>query len=74
MRATDNYQLDLYELEDNANLTDGYNHTVQRLDVILYQMQSMITSANNNIATIQSQIASLTTRVTALESKVGNHD
>lgn len=71
MKATDNYSLDLYELEDNANLTDGYNHTVQKIDVLLYQMQSMITSANNNIRTMQNQIASLETRVTALEAKAG---
>jgi hypothetical protein len=71
MKPTDNYALDLYELGDNANLTDGYNHTVQKIDVLLYQMQSMITSANNNIRTMQNQIASLETRVTALEAKAG---
>lgn len=67
MKPTDHYNLDLYELGDNANLPDGYNHTVQKIDVILYQLQSMLTSANNSVTTLQTQVASLETRVAALE-------
>lgn len=69
MKATPNYCLDLYEEDDNANLLDGYNHTVNRIDTILFQMQSMVTAANNNISTLQTQIASLESRVAALEAK-----
>lgn len=69
MLATDNYGFDLYELEDNANLADGYNHTVRKIDTVLFQLQSMITSANTSIKTLQTQVASLETRVAALEQK-----
>lgn len=69
MKPTDHYNLDLYELGDSANLPDGYNHTVQKIDVILYQLQSMLTSANNSVTTLQTQVASLETRVAALEQK-----
>ena len=29
MKYTDNYHFDLYEPTDNANLLDGYNHSIQ---------------------------------------------
>lgn len=35
MRYTDNYHFDLYEEGDNANLMDGYNHTVNMIDNVL---------------------------------------
>lgn len=69
MRATRNYQLPLYELGDNANLADGFNNAMEVLDVKLYQLFSMITSANNSISTLQAQTASLEARVTELEKK-----
>ena len=38
MKYTDNYHFDLYEPDDNANLMDGYNHSMQmvRSDEALY--------------------------------------
>ena len=69
MRYTTNYNFDLYDPEDNANLCDGYNHTVEKLDTVLFQIQSMLTSANNNISALQTRVGSLETRVSALESK-----
>lgn len=69
MRYTTNYNLDLYELGDNANLVDGYNHTVEKIDVVLMQLQSMLTSANNAVKMLQAQVTSLETRVAALEAK-----
>ena len=69
MTYTKNYNLDLYEPEDLANFCDGFNHNMEKLDSLLYQIQSMVTTANNAISTINTQIASLETRVTNLESK-----
>lgn len=68
MRFTNNYALNLYELEDNANLADGYNNSMERLDSLLYQANSMITAANVAIETLQTRVASLEQRVTEIES------
>lgn len=69
MTYTQNYNLDLYELGDNANLADGHNHNMEKIDTYLYQLFSMVTAANNSIATISAQVASLEQRVSALEAK-----
>lgn len=69
MTYTKNYNLDLYEPGDNANLCDGHNHNMEKLDSLIYQMQSLITSAQNVISTLNTRVGSLETRVSALESK-----
>lgn len=63
MTYTTNYNLDLYEPEDNANLCDGFNHNMQKLDSIIFQLNSML-------ATAQGSLNQLTTRVTSLEARV----
>lgn len=61
MKYTDNYHFDLYEPTDNANLLDGYNHTVQMIDGALQQMNGLLVTQGNAIKAFD-------TRLTALES------
>lgn len=68
MKYTTNFNLNLYELTDNANLADGYNNSMERLDSLIYQFQSMLTSANVTIQTLQTEVDSLKSRVATLES------
>lgn len=67
MKYTTNYNLNLYELEDVANLADGYNNSMERIDTLIYQLSSMLTTANTAISTLQTQVESLNARVAALE-------
>lgn len=67
MRYTTNYNLDLYDIEDVANLADGYNHTVEKIDSLLYQLQSMIGTANESAKNLDTRVSSLETRVGNLE-------
>lgn len=60
MKYTDNYHFDLYEPTDNANLLDGYNHTVQMVDGVLQQMNALLVTAQNALSAYD-------TRITALE-------
>lgn len=61
MKYTDNYHFDLYEPTDNANLLDGYNHTVQMIDGTLQQMNGLLVTQGNALKAFD-------TRLTALES------
>lgn len=61
MKYTDNYHFDLYEPTDNANLLDGYNHTVQMIDGTLQQMNGLLVTQGN-------ALKSFDTRLTALEN------
>ena len=61
MKYTDNYHFDLYEPTDNANLLDGYNHTVQMIDGTLQQMNGLLVTQGNALKAFY-------TRLTALES------
>ena len=69
MLYTDNYNLDLYEIGDNANLADGYNHTVRKLDTLMFQLQSMISSNIEKATNLETRLASLETRVSNLEKR-----
>lgn len=60
MKYTDNYHFDLYEPTDNANLLDGYNHTVQMIDGTLQQMNGLLVTQGNALKAFD-------TRLTALE-------
>lgn len=67
MRYTTNYNLDLYDLEDVASLADGYNHTIEKIDSLLYQLQAMIGTATASAKNLDTRVASLETRVGNLE-------
>ncbi len=58
MKATTNYNLPTYEATDIANLTDGYNSAMTKIDTTLK------TNANN--------ISSETTRAKAAETTLTN--
>lgn len=68
MKYTKNYNLNLYELEDTANLCDGYNNSMERVDDYLYRLQSMLTTADVAISQLQLKCADLEERVAALEA------
>lgn len=69
MKYTPNYKFNLYEPGDLANLTDGFNNNFEQLDVLLTQLASQLTSANNALSAMQAQITSLDARVKVLEAK-----
>lgn len=77
MKYTVNYHLDLYEPTDNANLLDGYNHSMQLIDAALQQFSALIAVQGNAIKAYDTRITQLETmcgqvetRLAAVESKV----
>lgn len=70
MRYTDNYHFDLYEPEDNANLLDGYNHTVQMLDAVCQQFSALIQTQSNAIKAYDTRITALETMCTNVEKRI----
>lgn len=70
MLYTTNYNLNLYELEDDANLADGYNNSMERIDQYLYRANSLITSANATITNHETRIGSLETSLTTISNEV----
>ena len=76
MKYTDNYHFDLYEPDDNANLMDGYNHTVLGIDAVFQQFSALIQTQSNAIKAYDTRITALETacadvekRIAALEAK-----
>lgn len=76
MKYTDNYHFDMYEPTDNANLLDGYNHSMQMLDGTLQQLNALLVTQGNAIKAFDSRITALETackdvdaRIAALEAK-----
>lgn len=51
MKTTDNLKLNLYEPTDLADLTDGYNGSMEILDTNLYTAQTDITNLTNDLGT-----------------------
>lgn len=72
MRYTDNYHFDLYEEGDNANLMDGYNHTVQMLDGVLQQFAALITTQGNTIKAYDTRISQLETACQDVEKRLSD--
>lgn len=68
MKYTTNYNLNLYELGDNANLADGYNNSMERIDTQLFQIASQLSQLNTSFQTVYNKLASLETRVSNLEA------
>lgn len=72
MRYTDNYHFDLYEEGDNANLMDGYNHTVNMIDSVLQQFNALIVTQGNAIKAMDSRISKLEAACTDVESRIAD--
>lgn len=72
MRYTDNYHFDLYEEGDNANLMDGYNHTVNMIDGVLQQFNALIVTQGNAIKAMDSRISKLEAACTDVESRIAD--
>ena len=70
MRYTDNYHFDLYEPDDNANLLDGYNHTIQMLDAVCQQFSALIQTQSNAIKAFDTRITALETMCTNVEKRI----
>lgn len=70
MRYTDNYHFDLYEPEDNANLLDGYNHTIQMLDAVCQQFSALIQTQSNAIKAYDTRITALEAMCTNVEKRI----
>lgn len=72
MRYTDNYHFDLYEEGDNANLMDGYNHTVNMIDGVLQQFNALIVTQGNAIKAMDSRVSKLEAACTDVESRIAD--
>ena len=72
MKYTDNYHFDLYEPGDNANLMDGYNHTVQMIDAVLQQFAALITTQGNAIKAYDTRISQLETSCSEVEKRMSD--
>lgn len=72
MRYTDNYHFDLYEEGDNANLMDGYNHTVSMIDAVLQQFNALIVTQGNAVKAMDSRITKLEASCANVESRIAD--
>ena len=72
MRYTDNYHFDLYEEGDNANLMDGYNHTMNMLDGVLQQFSALIVTQGNAIKVMDSRISKLEAACDDIEPRIAD--
>lgn len=72
MRYTDNYHFDLYEEGDNANLMDGYNHTVNMIDGVLQQFNALIVTQGNAIKAMDSRISKLESACADVEQRIAD--
>lgn len=72
MRYTDNYHFDLYEEGDNANLMDGYNHTVNMIDGVLQQFNALIVTQGNAVKAMDSRISKLEAACADVESRIAD--
>lgn len=72
MRYTDNYHFDLYEEGDNANLMDGYNHTVNMIDAILQQFNALIVTQGNAITAMDTRISKLEAACADVEQRIAD--
>lgn len=70
MKYTDNYHFDLYEPTDNANLLDGYNHSMQMLDGTLQQLNALLVTQGNAIKAFDSRITALETACKAVDTRI----
>lgn len=70
MKYTDNYHFDLYEATDNANLLDGYNHTVQMVDGVLQQMNALLVTAQNALSAYDARITALEKSCSDVEARL----
>lgn len=70
MKYTDNYHLDLYETDDNANLLDGYNHSMQILDGALQQMNALLVTQGNSLKAFDTRLTTLETKCADVESRL----
>lgn len=72
MRYTDNYHFDLYEEGDNANLMDGYNHSMNMIDNVLQQFNALIVTQGNAVKAMDSRISKLEAACTDVESRIAD--
>ena len=70
MKYTENYHFDLYEPGDNANLLDGYNHTVQMLDSVCQQFSALIQTQSNAIKAYDTRLSALETACADVEKRL----
>lgn len=70
MKYTDNYHFDLYEPTDNANLLDGYNHTVQMIDGALQQMNGLLVTQGNALKAFDTRLTALESACTDVQSRL----
>lgn len=70
MKYTDNYHFDLYEPTDNANLLDGYNHTVQMIDGTLQQMNGLLVTQGNALKAFDTRLTALESACTDVQSRI----
>ena len=68
MKHTTNYNLDLYEPNDLANLMDGHNDSMEKLDVAVKAVSDYVGTYGTDIEKNTKAIAEETSRATAAEN------
>lgn len=68
MKATTNYNLPLYEPNDLANLSDGYNNAMDILDTSVKAVEDFVQTYDKAIEDNAAAITAETTRATAAEN------
>lgn len=62
-KYTDNFNLDLYEDKDPANLRDQYNDAMRKIDDGLFTANQNATSAKNSVNEVKTQVADVKSQV-----------
>jgi len=69
MKYTTNLKLNLYESDDSALLTDGYNNSMLLIDADATRHESDISTLQQTVTALSEKYESLEKRVAALEAK-----
>lgn len=72
MLYTPNYNLPYYEANDVANYLETYNNTIMELDTAIHNAQTKAESGELHGEELDREIASLTERVTALDTSLSS--
>lgn len=74
MQQTDNLDLELYEATDNANLLDGYNASMRKLDQRDGEVSTLITGLNAAVTNAQSDATQALTDAATADGKAVTAD
>lgn len=69
MQQTDNLDLELYEATDNANLLDGYNSSMRKIDTKSGQVDTLISALSTTVTGYDARITAAQTAADTADGK-----